>query len=64
MKVRSWALAASLALTALSAAAQQYPVRPIKLVVGFPPGTATDIVARQVAERLAADAGWTVVVEN
>lgn len=62
------ALASALVLacaTALPAArAQTYPAKPIRLVVGFPPGTATDIVARQLSERLTQGSGWTVVVEN
>jgi tripartite-type tricarboxylate transporter receptor subunit TctC len=38
--------------------------RPIRWVVPFPPGGTSDIRVRQVAERLKADAGWTVVVDN
>jgi tripartite-type tricarboxylate transporter receptor subunit TctC len=59
-----WILAAGIAAAATVAGAQAFPSRPIKLVVGFPPGTATDIIARQLAERLAANNGWTVIVEN
>lgn len=64
MTLSKWILAAGIAAAAAVAGAQTFPSRPIKLVVGFPPGTATDIIARQLAERLAANNGWTVIVEN
>lgn len=38
--------------------------RPIRWVVPFPPGGTSDIRVRQVAERIKADAGWTIVVDN
>ena len=46
------------------AAAQDYPTRPIKLIVGYPPGGSNDIVARIIAPRLGEVLGTTVVVEN
>ena len=64
MKLGKWILAAGFAAAATVASAQNFPSRPIKLVVGFPPGTATDIIARQLAERLVTNNGWTVIVEN
>lgn len=44
--------------------AQGYPSKPIRLVVPFPPGGATDIVAREITQRLTSTHRWTFVVEN
>jgi tripartite-type tricarboxylate transporter receptor subunit TctC len=58
--------AGAAALPALSrtSVAQDYPVRPIRLIVGFQPGTAPDLVARLVGQRLSAQFGQPVVIEN
>ena len=56
-------LAAALAL-ALPVHSQSYPSRPIKVIVPFPPGASTDILARIVGERLLAQWGQPVTVEN
>jgi tripartite-type tricarboxylate transporter receptor subunit TctC len=57
---------ALLALAVLPAAraADAYPVKPIRLIVGFAPGGANDLVARAVATRLSPRLGQQVVVEN
>ncbi len=51
-------------LTASALHAQPYPVKPIRLIVPYPPGAGTDIIARTVGQRLAETLGQQVVVEN
>jgi tripartite-type tricarboxylate transporter receptor subunit TctC len=58
-------LIAALALAAASAAsAQSYPDHPVKVLVPWPPGQATDVAARMVSERLAAALGQPFVIDN
>lgn len=52
------------ASSAPQADAQKYPDRPVHLVVPYPPGTATDVLSRTVADKLSAAWGQPVVVEN
>jgi tripartite-type tricarboxylate transporter receptor subunit TctC len=58
------AIAAVLVLACATAGAQQYPARPIRLIVPNPPGGATDNLARVIAPRLTELLGQTVVVDN
>jgi tripartite-type tricarboxylate transporter receptor subunit TctC len=46
------------------AKAESYPARPVRLIVGFPPGGASDIVARLMAQRLSERLGQQFIVEN
>jgi len=57
-------VAAACALYALGAAAQSYPNRPVRMIVGFPPGGGTDVVARVIAQKLTEWWGQPVTVEN
>jgi len=52
------------ALLALPASAQNFPDKPIHIIVPFTPGSATDVVARAVAAAMTKNLGQTVVVEN
>lgn len=52
----------SLRLTGL--AAQDYPIRPIRLVVPSPPGGAVDLVGRTIAQKLGDHLGQNVIVDN
>jgi tripartite-type tricarboxylate transporter receptor subunit TctC len=63
--VRLCAIAAALVGAVAAALAQSsYPDRPIRLVVAFPPGGATDTLARQITQELGEALGQSVVIEN
>ena len=63
--IRGLAIACALSGLAGAAPAQTaYPDKPIKLVLAFPPGGPTDLVARVLAQKLGEQMGQTVVVEN
>ena len=60
-----WILAAALLLIgATQSFAQGYPNRPVRVVVGFPPGGPTDVIARIVAQNLSDSLGHQFFVEN
>jgi tripartite-type tricarboxylate transporter receptor subunit TctC len=67
MKFRPVSFAFALAGTAIvatAAGAQDYPSRPIRFVVPFTAGSATDTLARVLGQKLNTALGWTVVIEN
>ncbi|MEJ1169531.1 tripartite tricarboxylate transporter substrate binding protein [Variovorax sp. CCNWLW235] len=66
--LRAWIPAAcvgtALLATALSAAAQAWPAKPVKMIVTYPPGGTVDVVARVIAPKLSARLGQPVVIDN
>jgi tripartite-type tricarboxylate transporter receptor subunit TctC len=65
MRVLHWILAAVLLLAGVAPSwAQGYPNRPVRVVVGFPPGGPTDVIARLVSQKLSESLGQQFFVEN
>lgn len=66
--LRAWIPAAcvgtALLATALSATAQAWPAKPVKMIVTYPPGGTVDVVARVIAPKLSARLGQPVVIDN
>ncbi|MET3476846.1 tripartite tricarboxylate transporter substrate binding protein [Variovorax atrisoli] len=62
--IASLAAAGALFAAAAPAAAQTWPVKPVRVVIGFPPGGIVDTVARQLQPRLQAALGQPVIVDN
>jgi tripartite-type tricarboxylate transporter receptor subunit TctC len=61
---RHWLLALAAATLSTGALAQAWPTKAIRVVVPFPPGGGTDIIARQVTQTVAANTGWLFVIDN
>lgn len=62
--IRSVAMAACLLVWPGMASPQEYPVKPVRVIVGFPAGGGSDLIARVFAQKLSGALGQTVVVEN
>lgn len=65
MRLKTLAAAAALALLSTGGAlAQAYPSKPVRIVVAYPPGGATDVIARKLAQKLTEQTGQSFFVEN
>ncbi len=64
MRACLWVATAVAAVCASGAGAQQYPAKPIRMVVGFAPGGGTDLVARIIGAKLTEHWGQAVAVDN
>jgi tripartite-type tricarboxylate transporter receptor subunit TctC len=62
--IRSLVVLAYLGICQAAARAESYPSKPITIVVAYPAGGATDVVARAVGQRLSAALGQPVIIEN
>ena len=57
-------LACLLGVLSASCVAQNYPDKPIKLIIPYTPGGGTDTVGRMLAEKISTDLKWTILVDN
>jgi len=64
MRLAAAGMAASSVLCASTALAQPWPAKPIRMIIPFPPGGATDLIGRLAAQRLTESLGQPVLVEN
>ena len=64
MKLARLIIVAALLGAGTASLAQDYPTRPIRLIVGFAPGGSTDLVARVLAQKMTETWGQQVVVDN
>lgn len=64
MNAARFAIGLALAAQASFGVAQTWPTKPIKLIIGFPPGGGADAVARPIAEALSQELGQPVIVDN
>jgi tripartite-type tricarboxylate transporter receptor subunit TctC len=69
MDSRRWILATAAFLGVLlclpaAVPAQSWPAKPIRVIVPFPPAGGTDVLTRQLAEKISAATKWTLVIDN
>jgi len=62
--LKRFLVAAACAFATNGAIAQAYPSKPVRMIVGFPPGGGTDVVARVISQKLTGWYGQAVTVEN
>ena len=62
--IRAWMGLLALVVAAAPAAAQTYPDKPVKIVLGVPPGGGLDVLVRGIAAELSTKWGQSVVVDN
>src|SRR6267378_6753977 len=63
-KLLAVAFAACATLVAVAALAQPYPAKPVKLIVTYPPGGSSDLMARVFGQKLGEVWGQTVIIES
>jgi tripartite-type tricarboxylate transporter receptor subunit TctC len=64
MRLVTRILAVALAATALQVSAQSYPTRPVRVIIAFPPGSATDIIGRVISSKVSELWGQQAVPDN
>ena len=62
--IHTWLISLICAFTWLTPASAQYPTRPIRCVIPFPPGGGTDTMARAIGTRLGEALGQQIVIDN
>nr|WP_145545968.1 tripartite tricarboxylate transporter substrate binding protein [Variovorax boronicumulans] len=60
----TFAALAAVCVSPMAAAQAAWPSRPIRLVVPFPAGGGTDLIAREVANKVATTQGWSIIIDN
>ena len=63
-RLPAWAMAFFAAMLPVAAAAQAWPTKPVKMIVGYPPGGGTNTVARMLADHMSKSFDQQVIVEN
>jgi tripartite-type tricarboxylate transporter receptor subunit TctC len=64
LKLKSMVAAAAAVMTCATAIAEEYPSRPIKILVGYAPGGAPDVIARAIGQRMSTMFKQQVIIEN